>query len=144
MCVGGGVNAYFAYRKYFKGNNKENERKSHIFLLYPMLTLHTMHGMRILCMPKNLERKSRTKSKNVKVGNFMSRACIYVYGAGGGGKLHTLHTENILREIIKKVKENHIFACYTRCLLFIPCLVCAYFAYQKYFKGNNKENKRKP
>ena len=32
-----------------------------------ILTLQTMLGMRILCIPKNLQRKSRIKSKNLKI-----------------------------------------------------------------------------
>ena len=101
-----------------------------------MVTLHTILGMRILCMPKNLQRKSRVKDKNEKAAIFIPQTYVCV-GEGGGGKPHTLHTGNILREITKKIKENHIFSCYTRRLLLIPCMVCAYFAYRKTYKGND-------
>ena len=133
-----------------------------------MLTLHTMLGMRILCIPKNLLRKSRPKSKNHKLAFFIP-------GVGVGGYAHTLHTENILTEITQKSKRKaQISLSYLthtlhttvgkrilcipknlqwksrpksknhKLVFFIPraCLggVSAYFVYPQNLNGNYKEN----
>ena len=75
------------------------KRKAEISLSYPTHTLHTTSGMRILCIPKNFLKDSQRKSKKHKILLFHTTGVC-------GGKPHTLHTENILREITQKSKRK--------------------------------------